>query len=67
MALHSFIGFSGGVLGPIVFGGILDLSPESIKWGLGFSSLGLLAVIAVATLLRLHLGGQTRASPHCGE
>ena len=56
LALQSFVGFSGGVAGPIVFGGILDVSPESIKWGMGFSSLGLIAALAVAAMLWLHLG-----------
>jgi MFS family permease len=53
LAVHSFLGFMGGVIGPIIFGGILDVSPDSIKWGLGFSFVGVLAIIAVIGLMRL--------------
>ena len=52
LAMQAFIGLLGGVSGPIVFGGILDLSPETLKWGVGFSALGALAVVAIAGLLR---------------
>ena len=50
MALHSFIGFMGGVIGPILAGAVLDLSPDSVKWGLTFSATGVLAVAAILTL-----------------
>lgn len=50
MAVHSFVGFMGGVVGPIVAGAILDVSPESLKWGLTFSATGLLAIAAVLTM-----------------
>ena len=67
MAVQAFLGFMGGVVGPIVMGAILDLSPESIRWQVGFSFLGLLAVMAVAGLLRLRalptppvVAGETR-------
>ena len=40
LAVHSFLGFLGGVIGPIIVGGILDVAPESIGWGLGFSFVG---------------------------
>ena len=53
MAVQAFLGFMGGVIGPVVVGGILDVSPESIKWGVSFSFLGLLSIIAVTALLRL--------------
>lgn len=53
MAIHSFIGFMGGVVGPIVVGGVLDLLPESVRWGIGFSFVGLLALVAVAGLMRV--------------
>jgi hypothetical protein len=39
------------VVGPIVVGGILDVSNESFRWG--FSVVGLLAVVAVSGLLRV--------------
>ncbi|MCH8109233.1 MAG: MFS transporter, partial [Chloroflexi bacterium] len=53
MAVQSFLGFMGGVIGPIIVGGILDVSPESIRWGLGFSFVGLLSIVAIAGLMRL--------------
>ena len=53
LAVHSFIGFLGGVIGPIIVGGILDVAPESIRWGLGFSFVGVLALIAILGLIRL--------------
>lgn len=53
MAAHSFLGFMGGVVGPIAAGAILDASPPSMQWGLAFSAAGLLAVVAVAGLSRL--------------
>ena len=53
MAMQAFLGMAGGVVGPIVFGGVLDLAPEAHEWGLAFSCLGVLAVIAVVGLRRL--------------
>ena len=50
MAVHSFVGFMGGVVGPILAGAVLDLSPENLKWGLTFSATGLLAIVAIAAL-----------------
>ena len=50
MAVHSFVGFMGGVIGPIVAGAILDVSPESLKWGLTFSVTGLLAIAAILAM-----------------
>ena len=47
MAVHSFVGFMGGVIGPILAGAILDMSPESLKWGLTFSATGTLAIVAI--------------------
>ena len=40
LALQAFIGLLGGVAGPILLGGILDLSPDSVKWGLGILNNG---------------------------
>ena len=50
MAVHSFVGFMGGVVGPILAGAILDLSTETMKWGLTFSATGLLAVAAILAM-----------------
>ena len=52
-AMQAFLGFTSGVLGPILVGGILDVSPESIKWGVGFSFVGMIALGGVAALLYL--------------
>lgn len=52
MALQAFLGFMGGVAGPILVGGALDLFPESAQWKMGFSVVGLMAVITVPVLLR---------------
>ncbi len=53
MALQASLGLVGGILGPILFGGILDLAPEAQRWGFGFSSLGVVALVAIAGLQRL--------------
>ncbi len=53
MAMQAFLGLAGGVVGPIVFGGVLDLAPEAYEWGLAFSGLGILAVIAILGMRRL--------------
>ena len=53
LAVHAFLGFLGGVIGPIIVGAILDVAPESIGWGLGFSFVGVLAIIAILGLMRL--------------
>ena len=50
MAVHSFVGFMGGVIGPIIAGAILDVSPGSLKWGLTFSATGLLAIVALLAM-----------------
>ena len=50
MAVHSFVGFMGGVIGPILAGATLDVSPDSLKWGLTFSATGLLAIAAILAM-----------------
>ena len=52
MAMQAFLGFMGGVIGPVMVGGFLDVASESIQWGMGFSAVGLLALIAIPVLLR---------------
>jgi len=52
LAVHSFMGFTGGVIGPILIGSVLDLSGESIKWVVAFTATGLLSVIAISILSR---------------
>ncbi len=63
MAVHSFIGFSGAFLGPIVFGGVLDLAgggASPLSWGLAFVSNGL--AVALGPVAILVLGRRGRAS-----
>lgn len=48
MAVHSFFGFSGGFVGALVFGFVLDLAggrQEGMAWGLAFASLGIAATV----------------------
>lgn len=52
-AFQTFFGYGGAVLGPIVFGSVLDLAPQGISWGLGFSTAGLAAVVGLVALLWL--------------
>jgi MFS family permease len=53
MAVHSFIGFSGAFIGPIVFGAVLDLAggAGSVSWGLAFLSSGLAVALGPLALL----------------
>lgn len=44
MAIHSFLGFGAGMIAPLVFGAVLDLTGGNTSvraWGLAFASLGL--------------------------
>lgn len=60
MAVHSFLGFMGGVIGPIAAGAILDISPATLKWGITFSATAALALIALIALSRLRSIAPTR-------
>ena len=51
MAIQAFLGFSGGVVGPVVVGAVLDATSES--WVIGFSSIGLISAAAIPVLLRV--------------
>ena len=53
MAIQASIGLLGGVVGPILFGGILDISPNGLAWPIAFSSLGLLAIVAICGMQRI--------------
>ena len=59
-AIQAFVGFMGGVVGPVMVGGILDVAPESTRWTVGFSSLGVVAVLAIVVLSRLRSAPRSR-------
>lgn len=67
MAVQAFIGFAGGVAGPIIVGGILDLVPSDIAWGVGFSFLGMLALVAAVLFVRLHTISGSTPLQHRGQ
>jgi MFS family permease len=52
-AFQTFFGYGGAALGPVIFGGVLDLAPQGLSWGLGFATAGLAAVLGVMALLWL--------------
>ena len=47
MAVQAFLGFMGGTLGPVFIGGILDIFEGRLAWGVGFTGIALLSVVAV--------------------
>ena len=54
MAVHSFIGFAGAFVGPIVFGVVLDLAGgggSTLAWGLAFLSSGLAVALGPVAML----------------
>ena len=56
MAVHSFIGFGGGFVGPLVFGVMLDLAggrDAPWAWGVAFAGLGLVVALGPVFLARL--------------
>ena len=53
MAVQASVGLIGGAAGPVMFGGILDLAPDHVEWPAAFSSLGALAIVAIAAMQRL--------------
>lgn len=58
MAVHSFIGFGGGFVGPLVFGVMLDLAggrEAPWAWGVAFAGLGLVIALGPVFLARLRL------------
>lgn len=63
MAVHSFIGFAGAFVGPLVFGVVLDLAggrDSLLAWGLAFASSGL--AIALSPLVLATLGRRAARS-----
>jgi MFS family permease len=56
LGLHALVGFSGGAIGPLVVGMVLDLSGggESVaSWGYAFASMGLVALLGPIALWKL--------------
>jgi MFS family permease len=56
MAVHSFIGFAGAFVGPLVFGVVLDLAggrESLLAWGLAFASAGLAVAMGPVALVVL--------------
>lgn len=53
MALQASVGLLGGVIGPVLFGGILDVAGGEYRWVFAFSTLGVLAAIAIVGLQRV--------------
>lgn len=68
MAVYSFLGFGGGMIGPLVFGAVLDLAGGNASvraWGLAFASLGVVGAIGPAALFASALarGKNSSAKP----
>jgi predicted MFS family arabinose efflux permease len=55
MAVHSCIGFCGGIVGPIVFGVVLDTlgADGALGWGVAFASCGIACVLGAGALHKL--------------
>lgn len=53
LAVHSFLGFLGGIVGPVAFGALLDRAGPTFGWQLGFGQAGGVALLGVALLLLL--------------
>ena len=57
MAVHSSIGFCGGIVGPIIFGMMLDASSSpTTGWWLAFTTCAIACVVGAAALLLLAKG-----------
>ena len=64
MGVHSFIGFSGSFLGPLVFGYVLDATgggATPASWGIAFATMGLGVALGPVALLILS-GAARRAA-----
>lgn len=56
MAVHSFLGFGGGAVGPLILGALLDITGggETVaSWGVGFLAIAVLTLIGPLALVRL--------------
>ena len=61
MALQASLGLLGGVIGPVLFGGILDVAGGEYRWVFAFSTLGILAAIAIVGLRRVGAAAFSRS------
>ena len=52
MAVHSTLGFGGAIVGPLLFGAIVDAfgSDGALGWGLAYGHLGLIVLIGPLVL-----------------
>lgn len=56
MALHSFLGFGGGAVGPLILGVTLDITgggETAASWGIAFTVIAALTLIGPPVLLRM--------------
>jgi MFS family permease len=55
MAVHSTLGFGGAIIGPLMFGGIVDAAggDGALGWGLAYAHLGLVVLLGPLVLRRL--------------
>ncbi|MCL4687890.1 MAG: MFS transporter [Burkholderiales bacterium] len=58
LAVHSMLGYAGGFVGPLLVGFVLDLSGgmSRMGWGLGFLSIAVLVLLALAAFLVMRPG-----------
>lgn len=63
MGLHSMAGYSGGFIGPLGVGLVLDLAGGDgiIRWGLGFGHLAVITLGGLAVLRRLSRSDRRQA------
>lgn len=52
MAVHSTLGFAGGIFGPLAFGIVLDAAggPSDLGWGLAYAHMGLIMLLVPVIL-----------------
>jgi MFS family permease len=72
LALHSMLGYTGGFLGPLIVGWILDLAGgmSNIGWGLAFLHVAVVVLagrVAFALMRPRDLEGDGRAPPTVGD
>ena len=66
MAVHSFIGFAGAFVGPLIFGVVLDLAggrESLLAWGLAFASSALAIALSPLILTTMGRRAQTAENP----